>query len=59
MEVNVVTSIISSVGFPIFCCIGMGYYINSTMKEFTKTMQSNTLALEKLIAKITDKNEGE
>lgn len=49
-----IVSVISTVGFPIACCIGMGWYINTTMKEFTKAIQNNTIAFEKLISKLTD-----
>lgn len=48
MDINAITSIVSSVGFPIVCCFGMAYYINTTLKEFTKVMNEHTVALEKL-----------
>lgn len=48
MDVNAIASIVSAVGFPIVCCFGMAYYINTTLKEFTKVMNEHTVALEKL-----------
>lgn len=48
MNVNDVCTIISSVGFPIVACIAMGWYVNTTMKEFTKTIAENTLTLKEL-----------
>lgn len=48
MDVNAIVSVVSSVGFPIVCCFGMAYYINTTLKEFTKVMNEHTVALEKL-----------
>lgn len=48
MDVNVIASVVSAVGFPIVCCFGMAYYINTTLKEFTKAMNEHTVALEKL-----------
>lgn len=48
MDVNSIVSVVSSVGFPIVCCCGMAYYINTTMKDFTKVMNEHTTALEKL-----------
>ena len=48
MDVNAIASVISTVGFPIVCCFGMAYYINTTLKEFTKVMNEHTVALEKL-----------
>lgn len=50
MDVNTISTLIGSLGFPIICCCGMAYYINTTMKEFTKTMRDNTVAMERLIA---------
>lgn len=50
MDVNTVSTLIGSLGFPIICCCGMAYYINTTMKEFTKTMRDNTMAMERLIS---------
>lgn len=48
MDVNAIVSVVSAVGFPIVCCFGMAYYINTTLKEFTKVMNEHTIALEKL-----------
>ena len=48
MDVNAIVSVVSSVGFPIVCCIGMAYYINTTLKELTKVMDEHTTAIEKL-----------
>lgn len=48
MDVNAIASVVSAVGFPIVCCLGMAYYINTTLKEFTKVMNEHTVALEKL-----------
>lgn len=48
MDVNAIVSVVSSVGFPIVCCIGMAYYINTTLKELTKVMTEHTTAIEKL-----------
>ena len=52
MDVSAITTLIGSLGFPIVCCVGMAYYINGTMKEFTSTVRENTITLEKLISKI-------
>ena len=55
MDVNAIASVVSAVGFPIVCCFGMAYYINTTLKEFTKVMSEHTVALEKL-STIIDKH---
>lgn len=53
MEVESIVSLISTVGFPIVCCIFMWRYINTTLKDFTATMTENT----KMIAKLCEKLE--
>ena len=52
MDITTITSLISSVGFPIVCVIFMWKYINSTLKEFTDTMRENTLMLSKVYEKL-------
>lgn len=52
MDVNTLTTLISSIGFPIACCVYLGYYINTTMKEFTATMNRNNILIERLIDKL-------
>ena len=54
MDVNTIASIVSAIGFPIVCCFGMAYYINTTLKEFTKVMNEHTVALEKLLTVIDE-----
>ena len=54
MDTNAVVQLISSIGFPIVACIFMWKYINSTLKDFTKTMQENTLMIAKLCEKLDD-----
>lgn len=52
MDVNSVTQLITSVGFPIFCCIAMGWYVNTTMKDLTNTISNNTKVMEKILTKL-------
>lgn len=54
MEVKDITQLIGSLGFPIIACVYMWRYINSTMKDFTKTMQENTEVLIRLCEKLDD-----
>ena len=53
MELETVVSLVSSVGFPIVCCFFMWRYINTTLKDFTNTMNENT----KMISKLCDRLE--
>lgn len=54
MEINDITTMIGSLGFPIVACVFMWRYINSTMKDFTKTMEENTQALIRLCERLDD-----
>lgn len=47
-----VMSMISTVGFPIVCCIFMWRFISTTMKDFTKTVDDNTRVIDKLCEKL-------
>lgn len=59
MDVNSIVSVVSAVGFPIVCCFGMAYYINTTLKELTKVMNEHTIAIEKLTTIIDKHVDGE
>lgn len=55
MDVQAITQIVSTVGFPIAMCCLMGYYIKYTedrhraeVSELTKAVNNNTLVLQKL-----------
>lgn len=62
MEMNEIVTIINAVGFPIFCVLGLGYYIFQNSKEqkadrektneiimnFALNIQANTNALQHL-----------
>lgn len=54
MEASSIVTLISNVGFPIACCCAMFWYINNTMKEFTKTIAENNRMLEKLCTKLDE-----
>lgn len=55
MDANTVTTLISTVGFPIVCCVYMAYLIKDMnqkhadeMNTLRETLAKNTSALEKL-----------
>ena len=49
------TQIISNLGFPIAVCLGLAYYIQTTMKELINVISNNNVVLEKLLTKIGEK----
>ena len=61
--VEMIVSLIGSLGFPIVCCFFLWKYINNTMKEFTAAMSDNTRMLNKICDKLdmwkTEKGETE
>lgn len=52
MDINSVTTIISTMGFPIACCCAMFWFINKTMKELQKAITDNTEATNRLAATV-------
>lgn len=59
MDVDVITSLISSLGFPIVVCVALGWYIvyrdkqtNAEMASLKETIENNTLVIQKLTDKI-------
>lgn len=63
MDIDIV-SVISSVGFPIFCCLALGYWVyvkdkqhKEEMEKMTDALNNNTLVLQKLVDKMENKND--
>lgn len=56
MDLQLISSWISSVGFPILACIYMWKYISTSLKDFTETIHENTRMIEKLIDKLDEKD---
>lgn len=55
MDLTTVTTLISTVGFPIACCIFCAWYISTGMKEFRQTIENNTLVIKELTVLLKDK----
>ncbi len=41
MDVNTVTTLVTSLGFPIVCCLGMGWFILKFYKDYTTDSKEN------------------
>lgn len=52
MEVEVITQLIGSIGFPIAAFIMIFYMMNTTLKEVQTAMSENTKAIIKLLEKL-------
>lgn len=45
MDANTITTLVSTLGFPIVCCGALFWYVNKTQKEFTEKMEKSIEAL--------------
>lgn len=61
MDVNAITSLITTIGFPIAMCIMMAWFIKYQMDEyskqvdsFNKSLDANTQIITKLYEKLGD-----
>lgn len=52
MEVEVITQLVGSIGFPIAAFIMLFYMVNTTLKDVQSTMSENTAAIIKLLEKL-------
>lgn len=59
MDINALTTLISSIGFPIVACCAMGYYITRELHEMQENMQELTLTIRELNVKLTNGAGGE
>lgn len=49
MDVQTVSQLISTVGFPIAVCIYMAWDRHTSQKEMTKALDNNTIALTQIL----------
>lgn len=49
MDVAQIMTAIGSVGFPIVSCVGMGWFIATTFRDFNDLMTRNNVLTEELI----------
>lgn len=54
MDINGITTLISSIGFPIVACCAMGYYITKELHEMQENMQELTLTIKELNVKLAN-----
>ncbi len=54
MDINVIAQLIGSVGFPICMSVYLIYFMQTELKEMRKTIENNTLTMQKLMDKIDE-----
>lgn len=56
MNFDAIASLIGSVGFPIFMSVYLIYFMQTELKEMRKTIENNTLTMQKVIDSLEDFN---
>ena len=58
---NEIVQLISTVGFPIAACLGMGWYISKTQEQMRQVVEENTKAVLLLTERlhITERTHGD
>ena len=59
MDVNALTTLISSIGFPIVACCAVRYYITKQLHEMQENMQELTLTIRELNVKLANGSGGD
>lgn len=54
MDINVIAQLIGSVGFPICMSIYLIYFMQTELKEMRKSIENNTLTMQKLADSLND-----
>lgn len=52
MEVDAIITAISTVGFPVVACCGLFWFANKLVDKITDVISENTVAINKLAAKM-------
>ena len=59
MDITVIAQLIGSVGFPICMSIYLIYFMQTELKEMRKSIENNTLTMQKLLDSLNDLNRSE
>lgn len=54
MDINVIAQLVGSVGFPICMSIYLIYFMQTELKEMRKSIENNTLTMQKLLDGLND-----
>ncbi len=55
MDVSMIAQLVGSVGFPICMSIYLIYFMQTELKEMRKSIENNTLTMQKLLDALDDK----
>lgn len=59
MDIDTITTLIGSVGFPIVACIAMGVFYATQFKDYQGMLQKNNLLTEELVSLLKRVRNGE
>lgn len=59
MDINVIAQLVGSVGFPICMSIYLIYFMQTELKEMRKSIENNTLTMQKVVDSLNDFNKSE
>lgn len=54
MDINIIAQLVGSVGFPICMSIYLIYFMQTELKEMRKSIENNTLTMQKLLDSLND-----
>lgn len=54
MDVSTIAQLVGSVGFPICMSIYLIYFMQTELKEMRKSIENNTLTMQKLLDSLND-----
>lgn len=54
MDVSMIAQLVGSVGFPICMSIYLIYFMQTELKEMRKSIENNTLTMQKLLDSLND-----
>lgn len=54
MDVEMIASLIGSVGFPICMSVYLIHFMQTELKEMRKTIENNTLTMQKVVDSLDD-----
>lgn len=57
MDVNTIAQLVGSVGFPICMSIYLIYFMQTELKEMRKTIENNTLTMQRIVDKLNEVDE--
>lgn len=59
MDIDTITTLIGSVGFPIIACIAMGWFYATQFKDYQSMLEKSNLLTEELVGLLKRKQDME